>query len=291
MNQLKDMHELACYSRLLSCIESRNLENFHDIVYFKAKLSQNIYDIIERDTERWRLSYCTKPSQFIDSPDSPFYQSNKDIMDEELDFILSSRNEEGVWNITWNWRDYEKEFAISENWWKGNLVINYVKILMAFNRIDSEELFSKSNNRKKSMKGFVIEESTDKEEDIIKNELFQYNSAKAPFTQEPPFTSINRVVKDLNGDVIAGIISKMYCWNCLYITILWVKEECRNQGYGSILLAETEEIAKKKGSKLVHLDTFDFQAKDFYVKQGYEIFGVLDDCPEGHKRYFMKKNL
>ncbi|PPE03578.1 hypothetical protein HCUR_00960 [Holospora curviuscula] len=25
--------------------------------------------------------------------------------------------------------------------------------------------------------------------------------------------------------------------------------------------------------------TFDFQVKDFYLKQGYEIFGVLEDCP------------
>jgi len=39
------------------------------------------------------------------------------------------------------------------------------------------------------------------------------------------------------------------------------------------------------------LDTFDFQAKDFYTKQGYEVFGILDNCPEGHKRYYMKKNI
>lgn len=41
--------------------------------------------------------------------------------------------------------------------------------------------------------------------------------------------------------------------------------------------------------KLIHLDTFDFQAKDFYMKHEYEIFGILDDCPIEHKRYYMKK--
>ena len=40
-----------------------------------------------------------------------------------------------------------------------------------------------------------------------------------------------------------------------------------------------EEEAKAMGATLVHLDTFDWQAKDFYLKHGYEIFGVLDDCP------------
>lgn len=47
----------------------------------------------------------------------------------------------------------------------------------------------------------------------------------------------------------------------------------------------------KNGCYLVHLDTFDFQAKDFYLKHGYEIFGVLADCPKEHNRYFMKKNI
>lgn len=71
----------------------------------------------------------------------------------------------------------------------------------------------------------------------------------------------------------------LYCWNCLYIDVLWAKEEFRKEGYGSVFLNEVEKIAKEKGCKLIHLDTFDFQGKDFYIKNGYEVFGVLDDCP------------
>ncbi|MGN0144593.1 MAG: GNAT family N-acetyltransferase, partial [Clostridium sp.] len=82
---------------------------------------------------------------------------------------------------------------------------------------------------------------------------------------------------------------EMYCWNCLYIDVLWVSEEYRKHGLGSRLLNEIESIATEKGCHLIHLDTFDFQAKDFYIKHGYEVFGVLDECPEGHKRYFLKK--
>jgi hypothetical protein len=55
---------------------------------------------------------------------------------------------------------------------------------------------------------------------------------------------------------------------------------------------ELSPEAKLIGATLAHnTDTFDFQAKDFYLKQGYEIFGVLKDCPSGHKRYYMKKIL
>lgn len=141
------------------------------------------------------------------------------------------------------------------------------------------------------MKNYVIEESTKEGCQAVDDGIVKYNSSKVPFTQEPHFLSINRVIKSLNGDIIAGINSVLYCWNCLYIDVLWVKEDFRKDGYGSTLLKEVERVAKEKGCKLVHLDTFDFQAKDFYLKHGYEIFGILEDCPSEHKRYYMKKNI
>ncbi|MDP4146453.1 MAG: GNAT family N-acetyltransferase [Bacillota bacterium] len=141
------------------------------------------------------------------------------------------------------------------------------------------------------MKSFVVEEGNGEEWNVVDNEIIAYNASKVPFTQEPSFNHINRVIKALDGNIIAGINSILYCWNCLYIDVLWVKEEFRKEGYGSALLDEVEKIAKEKGCKLVHLDTFDFQAKDFYLKHGYDIFGVLDNCPLSHKRYYMKKSL
>lgn len=149
----------------------------------------------------------------------------------------------------------------------------------------------KVNDGGNKMIKYTIEKGTKEELDLIDDEIIKYNLEKAPFTQEPPFVSINRVLKDDEGNIIAGIISILYCWKCLYIDILWVKEEYRKEGYGSILLNEVEKVAKEQGCNLVHLDTFDFQAKDFYLRHGYEIFGELDNCPAGHKRYFMSKNL
>jgi hypothetical protein len=56
-------------------------------------------------------------------------------------------------------------------------------------------------------------------------------------------------------------------------------------------LQKVENDAIKLGANIAHLDTFDFQAKDFYIKQGYEIFGILEGCPIGHKRYYLFKHL
>ena len=77
----------------------------------------------------------------------------------------------------------------------------------------------------------------------------------------------------------------------LYIDVLFVEETHRGKQLGSLLLNKAETEAKLMGGSLSHLDTFDWQAKDFYLKQGYEVFGVLEDCPAKHKRYYMKKTL
>lgn len=139
------------------------------------------------------------------------------------------------------------------------------------------------------MSNYITRESNEEESESIVDKIVEYNLSKVPIIQESSFIWINRVIADTYGDIIAGINSKMYCWNCLYIDVLWVKEEYRKEGLGSKILNEIEKVAKDKGCYLIHLDTFDFQAKDFYIKHGYDIFGILDECPQRHKRYFMKK--
>lgn len=141
------------------------------------------------------------------------------------------------------------------------------------------------------MENYFVRESSDKESDLIINNLVEYNLSQVPLKQAREFIWINRVIEDINGEIVAGILSKMYCWNCLYVDCLWVKEEQRKAGLGSKLLKEIEKVAKDKECHLIHLDTFDFQAKDFYLKHGYEIFGILDECPQEHKRYYLKKRI
>ena len=125
---------------------------------------------------------------------------------------------------------------------------------------------------------------------IIDQKLFSFNKTCVPATQQPELIKLNLTVKDGN-EVIAGICAESYTWKIVFISLFFIEAPYRRQGLGRILLQKIEEKAKKLGVSLIHLDTFDFQAKDFYLKNGYEIFGVLDNCPEGHRRYYMKKVL
>lgn len=133
--------------------------------------------------------------------------------------------------------------------------------------------------------------STAKEIQFIDEKIIDFNRSHVPYTQEKEFVDFDFHIKNKSGDIIAGINSLMYCWGMLYIDTLFVEENYRSQGLGSRLLKKVEEQAKLMGASLSYLDTFDWQAKDFYLKAGYEVFGILDGCPPGHKRYYLKKIL
>ncbi len=113
-------------------------------------------------------------------------------------------------------------------------------------------------------------------------------------TQELPRAEIARLdfaIDNTAGNLLGGIQAYRVNWGILHIELLYVYEEYRHQGIGSLLLQHVEKIAKTHDCYLAHLDTFDFQAKTFYLEHGYQIFGILENAPRGHSRYYMRKDL
>lgn len=137
---------------------------------------------------------------------------------------------------------------------------------------------------------YKLFEATPDQAKILNSKMDKFNAEQLSFVGDIELEK-NYLIKDQIGNIIAGIKGCFYLRECLYISPLFVDEDKRKQGLGSILLQTIEQQAKSMHIRLIHLDTFDFQAKNFYLKHGYEIFGVLDDCPRSHKRYYMKKVL
>lgn len=131
---------------------------------------------------------------------------------------------------------------------------------------------------------------SDAEADFIEAQLQQYNLTTSPPTQDPLRRILRLVLRDAGDAVRGGVLGYMYR-HCLFIDILWVDEGSRGTGAGKILLTEAEATARKWGATLVHLDTFSFQAPEFYQHCGYTIFGVLDGYKDGISRYYLKKAL
>ncbi|MNP68165.1 Acetyltransferase (GNAT) family protein [compost metagenome] len=74
------------------------------------------------------------------------------------------------------------------------------------------------------------------------------------------------------------------------IDILWVEEKNRQQGLGKRLLHEAEKIAKLKECALIKLNTFSFQAPEFYKKYGYKEIAVIENAPLGSNHYYFVKD-
>ncbi|EKY3117569.1 GNAT family N-acetyltransferase [Cronobacter turicensis] len=120
----------------------------------------------------------------------------------------------------------------------------------------------------------------------IKQQLGRYNARHMTRDAQELIISVN----DAQGVLTAGLIGRSY-WGCLHIEFLWVDESLRGQGTGAALMAMAEEEGRKRGCKRIFVDTFSFQAPEFYRKQGYEVYGVAPDYSADHSRFYFSKAL
>jgi GNAT superfamily N-acetyltransferase len=98
------------------------------------------------------------------------------------------------------------------------------------------------------------------------------------------------VARDSGCTLMGGIYGEIY-WGWLNILALWVTPELRRRGLGTQLLSRAEAEALAKGCHRAYLDTFTFQGVGLYTRAGYEIFGTLEQFPNGHSRHFLRKRL
>lgn len=123
--------------------------------------------------------------------------------------------------------------------------------------------------------------------DIIEHGLTEHDQKSGVAWGHRPLAAF---LRDAEGQVVGGLRG-LTASHWLYVARLWVSENLRRQGYGTRLMELVEREAKVRGCCYAHLETFDFQALDFYLKLGYTVFGTLEDYPKRHTKYFMKKTI
>ena len=92
------------------------------------------------------------------------------------------------------------------------------------------------------------------------------------------------------GKVFGGIQAFLDT-ESVYIDVLWVEESLQKQGHGTKLLDAAEREAIKNGCVFSLVDTWDFQAEEFYLKNGYERLGEVKNYWHGHSKIFLRKRL
>ncbi|MCB8874142.1 GNAT family N-acetyltransferase [Acidisoma silvae] len=138
----------------------------------------------------------------------------------------------------------------------------------------------------------LVEEILDPPRDLrdaIGNPLSAFNDVKLGGGEWPERRHAFALT-DEAGATIGGLSARSY-YDWLYVGLLFVPDSLRGQGVGSQLLALAEEEARSIGAHGIWLDTFSFQAPDFYPRHGFVPFGRLDAYPGGHNRTFFSKRI
>lgn len=132
-----------------------------------------------------------------------------------------------------------------------------------------------------------LESRKSKKTQELGNLIRAYNQSKRESSKSEP---LNIYVEDEHGNLLAGMAAETF-GNWLEIEYLYVSEELRGQGIGSEILNRAEQEARERKCKYSFVNTFQFQAPDFYKKHGYKEVFTLKEYPYTGERYYYTKDL
>jgi GNAT superfamily N-acetyltransferase len=133
----------------------------------------------------------------------------------------------------------------------------------------------------------IDDRPTDAEVAAVLNGLLAFNEAHIGPASERP---VRFVVRDAGDAVIAGLLGHTR-WGWMHIEKLWVSDGMRGQGLGTRLMSAAEQLAMERGCTGVMLHTFEHQARPFYERLGYLLFGTIEGYPAGTRQHYLYKRL
>lgn len=125
------------------------------------------------------------------------------------------------------------------------------------------------------------------EVEIVDEGLDRHNQQSADFGAVHPFTCL---VRSIDGTVIGGALARRW-GTCSEIQQLWVDPAHRSHGIGREIVRRIERQAREHGCTLLFLETFSFQAPEFYRRAGYEVACEFQGFPDGVSKFIMRKKL
>lgn len=143
-----------------------------------------------------------------------------------------------------------------------------------------------TTNNQMSIIEYLIENNPDAPDDkIIRDGIVDFNG----HIINEKATHFSVFAKD-GTQIIGGALIWEHS-DALYIDVLWCNEKYRKQGIGTKIITMIDGVAKNKGLPKIFVDTYAFQAQDFYKKHGFYCIGIVPEYMLGHDRIFMRKDV
>jgi len=121
----------------------------------------------------------------------------------------------------------------------------------------------------------------------INDGLAEFNRETVNFPDPIP---VNVVVRNEQAEICGGVVARV-AFDTVYIDLVWIDEPLRGGGHGRAMIEQVEEKARALGARIAWLYTLSWQARPFYEKLGYRVFGEMPFADGAHRRYFLRKDL
>ena len=159
-------------------------------------------------------------------------------------------------------------------------------------RFHMSKRYSESNRlRPSSGAAITFEPYASKNVDETIHRGVRMHASAAIGVPEQTWSAANFFLQNDDGEIVGGALGDVW-GDWYFLAVLWVDRPLRGQDNGQRLLAAAEQHAIERECKGAHLDTASFQARPFYEKLGYNVFGTLEDHPVlGHTYYLLSKRL
>ncbi len=123
--------------------------------------------------------------------------------------------------------------------------------------------------------------------------LHKYNQQNCKYIKDnSSYAHNNKINGDFiiydNNKIIGGALGHII-WGWYHLTDFYISEEYRNKGVGTQVIQKIEEFAMRNKALGVRINSWSFQAPEFYKRLGYIEWGKFEDCPPGTVHYYLYK--
>ena len=132
LEQEKNGDALKCYILAYELLKKQGLEDVIDLSRARQVIQDAAEEAVCKDTAKYGVEYVVTPSWF---GGAYLPESLRPQIQAELDSLGKSQQEDGGFDITWQWyTPYEEEFAQARAWWRPRVTMEKLSFYQAWGR-------------------------------------------------------------------------------------------------------------------------------------------------------------